>query len=305
MSSIQAFLNIDIHTGPVPFEVLEQRSFDDYGRQLIRYTGSERDEIRAYLFTPNKQPVLGSILVHHQHSGERHLGKSEVAGLVGDPYQFFCPALASRGFVCLAPDSICFEDRRSNMQGIEQALDPDEDWLQHYNEMCYRLVQGKTLMKKVIEDSSIAVSLLAGLPEAIPGKLGTLGHSYGGNTVLFHSPLDDRIAYACSSGAVCSYKRKLEDQIGIEMAEVIPGFAEKFDIIDLLKEIVPRKLLILSADQDKYTRDAGDIFLELESYVAEQKYGGCAYHLAFQGKHGLDQERFEAILDWFTEQMER
>jgi len=303
METLQSFLNIDIHTGPVPFEVLERKSFENFDRQLLTYRGSEDDEIRAYLFMPKGQEIIGSVLVHHQHSGERHLGKSEVAGILGDPFQFFCPALASQGIICLAPDSICFEDRRSNMQGTEEAADPDEDWLQHYNEMCYRLVQGKSLMKKVIEDSSIAISLLSQLPETHPDKIGILGHSYGGNTVIFHSPLDKRISYACSSGAVCSYQRKLQDKIGIEMAEVIPRFAEKYDIIDLLKGIVPRKILILSADQDKYSRDAGALYGELRKFMEEKGYQGCAFHEAFQGGHGLTQERFTTIVKWFNTQM--
>lgn len=305
MNPIQSFLNIGIHTDPVPFEVLEKESFENFDRQLITYTGSEADEIRAYLFIPQKHEIIGSVLVHHQHSGERHLGKSEVAGIIGDPFQFFCPALASQGILCLAPDSICFEDRRSNMQGTEEAADPDDDWLQHYNEMCYRLVQGKTLMKKVIEDSSIAISLMAHLPETIPSKIGILGHSYGGNTVIFHSPFDQRISYACSSGAVCSYKRKLQDNIGIEMAEVIPGFAEQYEILDLLKCVAPRKFLILSADQDKYSRDADEIYKDLVKDTQKEGHDPSFYHQAFYGKHGLNQERFDFIIEWFITQMQK
>ena len=221
---IQSFLNISIHQNPVEYQVLESQSFEAFQRQLISYRGSEDDEIRAYLFLPTKTPIVGSVLVHHQHAGKRHFGKSEVAGLVGDPFQFFCPNLAEKGIIALAPDSICFEDRRRNMTGTEPADDPDDDWAQHYNEMTYRLLEGKSLMKKVIEDSSIAVSLLANLEQNNSLNIGILGHSYGGNTVIFHSPFDDRITQSCSSGAVCSFKTKLQDEIGIEMAEVIPGF---------------------------------------------------------------------------------
>lgn len=303
MEELHAFLGFSIHTEVVDYEVLEEVQGDGFERQLISYTGSESDEIRAYLFLPRNQEIVGSILVHHQHSGERHFGKSEVAGIVGDPFQFFCPALVKEGFICLAPDSICFEDRRRNMSGTEEADDPDDDWLQHYNEMCYRLVQGKSLMKKVIDDSAIAISLLSQLPETVPGKIGILGHSYGGNTVIFHSPFDSRINFSCSSGAVCSYARKLADGIGIEMAEVIPGFAAQYDIVDLLKGIAPRKLLIMSADQDKYSRDAQDIFQELQAHAEKSGFTDAIYHKAFNGKHGLDKERFDYIVDWFVSEM--
>ena len=76
-------------------------------------------------------------MVFHQHNGAFHLGKSEVAGLVGDPFQAFGPALARRGIAVLAPDAVSFEDRRASGSGT----DPHErDWLQHYNAMAYRLI---------------------------------------------------------------------------------------------------------------------------------------------------------------------
>jgi len=115
------------------------------------------------------------------------LGKSEVCGLVGDSFQAFGPALAKQGIVVLAPDSICFEDRRSNRTGIEP---DDADVEQHYNEMCYRLLRGDTLMHKVLSDSAQAISLLRAHSLIDPERVGILGHSYGGNTVLFHGALD-------------------------------------------------------------------------------------------------------------------
>ena len=80
--------------------------------------------------------------MHHQHHGERHHGKSEVEGIAGDPFQFFCPALAKAGIISLAPDSICFEDRRTNKKGLLPDDDPDNDWLQHYNECVTGLLKG-------------------------------------------------------------------------------------------------------------------------------------------------------------------
>lgn len=42
-----------------------------------------------------------AVLINHQHNGERHLGKSEVCGLAGNPLQAFGPELARHGFVVL------------------------------------------------------------------------------------------------------------------------------------------------------------------------------------------------------------
>ncbi|MBR9918293.1 hypothetical protein GYB29_11585 [bacterium] len=300
-NEIQRFLDIEIHSNPVPFEILETEKFEEFDRQLISYMGSEKDEIRAYLFIPTKKKIIGSILVHHQHNGERHLGKSEVARIAGDEFQNFCPALAKKGFVTLAPDSICFEDRRKNMKGISEDPDPDNDVLQHYNELCYRILGGSSLMKKVIEDSSIAISLLSNHDLTKDLTIGILGHSYGGNTVIFHSPFDERIQLSCSSGAVCSYKTKFEHDTGIEMAEVIPGFTQKYDVEDLLKMINPRKLLILSAESDQYARDAKEIYREIRSDFDDPNAIVLKH---YEGGHPLDQQRFDDIIDWFRQEFE-
>ncbi len=145
---IAEFLQFQTPQPPLQFTTLERIDLEGYSRFRISYTGEEGDEIPAYLLKPEGEGPFGAVLVHHQHASQRHFGKSEVCGLVGDPLQAFGPALAKQGIVVLAPDSICFEDRRKNCMGTE----PDEaaDIAQHFNEMCYRLLRGDTLMRKVL-----------------------------------------------------------------------------------------------------------------------------------------------------------
>ena len=202
----------------------------------------------------------------------------------------------------MAPDSLCFADRRGNKSGIEPSEDPDDDILQHYNEMCYRLLKGTTLMKKVVDDSAIAISLISQLKHTKPGKIGLLGHSYGGNTAIFHSPFDERIQFTCSSGAVCSYKRKFKSGTGIEMAEVIPNFTDIYDIKDLLRLVAPRKLLIMSATKDIYSEDAGSVFHAVKTTYENLGSGSSIIHKCYEGGHGLDQSRFDFIVNWFVNQ---
>jgi hypothetical protein len=71
--------------------------FDGYTRERIEYRGLEDDVIPAFLFLPKQGKPMGGVVVFHQHNGEFHFGKSEVAGEVGDPFQAFGPALARRG----------------------------------------------------------------------------------------------------------------------------------------------------------------------------------------------------------------
>jgi len=225
--TICSFLRFEVPTQKMQFDTCETDSEGNYDRSLIRYQNDDGQEIPAFLSVPHGSGPFPAVLVLHQHNGQRHLGKSEVCGLNGDPFQAFGPALASQGFIVLAPDSICFEDRRANRSGVE--ADEDADWLQHYNEMCYRLVRGDTLMRRVLQDGALSVSLLHDHPKVDRSRVGALGHSYGGNTVLFLAALDQRIAFSCSSGAACTYANKMKFGTGIEMAEVVPGIVNHFD----------------------------------------------------------------------------
>jgi len=290
---ITRYLNFRIPAPAAQFITHESVREEGYSRLRISYIGDEGDEIPAYLLQPDGNGPFGGVLVHHQHHGQRHFGKSEVCGLVGDPLQAFGPALARQGFIVLAPDSICFEDRRKNREGRE----PDVEWdgAQHYNEMCYRLLRGDTLMRKVLSDSAQGISVLRSHPLVDPNQLGILGHSYGGNTVLFHGALDERIRFACSSGAACSYKYKVEHDIGIEMAEVIPGFAAHFDVPDLLACFTPRQLLIVSATEDVFSKDADKVV----GAVMKKHPTGQIEHKRYNGDHAMTHGRFDDIMQWF------
>src|SRR5215217_2566676 len=206
---IREFLRFRISDSPTVFVPYEEVEEEEFRRFRISYPSEEDDRIPAFLLVPHGEGPFPALLIHHQHHGQRHFGKSEVCGLVGDPLQAFGPALARRGMVVLSPDSICFEDRRRNRTGTE----PDQaDVDQHYNEMCYRLLKGDTFMRKVLSDSAQGISLLRSHTQVDQERVGMMGHSYGGNTTLFHGALDERIGFACSSGAACSYQFKMTNE---------------------------------------------------------------------------------------------
>lgn len=182
---------------PVEFRRSDVRQGDGFVRERIEYHGLEGDVIPAFLFTPSTHDARGGVVVFHQHNGEFHFGKSEVAGDVGDPFQAFGPALARQGLAVLAPDAITFEDRRGAVRGVE----PDYyDWLQHYSAMSYRLLDGDVLMRKCLDDAQRALSVLLQATGMDGRRVGVAGHSYGGYTALYHAALDVRCSFACIRG---------------------------------------------------------------------------------------------------------
>jgi dienelactone hydrolase len=295
---ISQFLEFRISDTPVSYAAHETVEEDGYQRLRISYSSQEGDQIPAFLLLPAGRGPFAAVLVHHQHNSQRHLGKSEVCGLAGDALQAIGPALARQGMVVLAPDSICFEDRRSNRTGIEA---DDADVEQHYNEMCYRLLRGDTLMQKVLSDSAQGIALLRAHALVDPIRIGLLGHSYGGNTVLFHGALDERVRFACASGAACTYQYKMTHRLGIEMAEVIPGFIKDYDIPDLVACFAPRQVVFVSATNDQASQDAEKIVSEAQEVCASFGTATNIEHQRYDGGHALTRERFDAILHWITQ----
>jgi dienelactone hydrolase len=296
---IADFLGFTLLDSPVSLAIEDVVDEDGYTRQRVSYPGREGDAIPAFLLLPPGDGPFPAVLVHHQHAGLRHLGKSEVCGLAGDPWQAFGPALARRGMVVLAPDAICFEDRRRGVRGIEPH---EDDVAQHYDEMCYRLLRGDTLMRKVLDDSAVAVSLLQQHPLVDPDRVGLAGHSMGGSTTLFHAALDGRIAFAFASGAAGSYRHLMAHQVGIEMSRAIPGFAARFDIDDLVRCMAPRPLLLVSADGDSYSMDAEAIVNEARPSYAALGAAARLAHARYHGGHPLTEERFNRIVGWLAGQ---
>jgi pimeloyl-ACP methyl ester carboxylesterase len=192
----------------------------------------------------------------------------------------------------LAPDSISFEDRRAAVRGVEPDL---YDWLQHYNSMSYRLLDGDLLMRKCLDDAQRALSVLlevAGVDERL---VGVAGHSYGGYTALYHAALDPRCRWACISGAVCSFETRRREGTGITLFETVPGLTRLLDTHDVLSAIGPRPTMVVSGTKDKYSRDADQVVAKIANdFITE---------LRVDREHALDQERFDAIIEWIVDRV--
>lgn len=260
---------------------------DGYDRALVSFDAPDGGSIQAFLFRPHGVRLGGGVVFLHQHASDWALGKSEVAGLGGDPLQAFGPALARAGVLVLAPDAVGFESRRG----------PGGDWLQYYNHAMHRLVRGELLMTTILGDVAAAVTALAELGAE---RTGLAGHSHGGNLTLFAAALDERVAFACASGAACSYREKLAAGTGLEMALVIPGFATRFDVDDLLRCIAPRPTFVVSSDGDPYSADAEDLVRRARPAWVAAGAEGALEHLRTVGPHALDAARHDAIVAWLA-----
>jgi dienelactone hydrolase len=275
---------------------------DGYLELRVRYAGIEEEEVPALLLVPDGTGPFPAVLAHHQQNSEWHLGKSEVAGLAGESLQAFGPPLARGGVVVLAPDAVGFEDRRYTGTGIDER---EDDWLQYFNEMAYRLVSGRLLATTVLGDAACGLSALLADERVDGSRLGAVGHSLGGYVTILLAALDERVSFACASGSACSYQRRMHDRSGIEFSQTIPGILDLADIDGLLGLIAPRPLLLLSATEDRFSADSPEV---LQAAIGAWEARGARAkleHVRYSGGHALTLERTEKIVGWVTEQVGR
>lgn len=227
--------------GSLDSKVIEEVDCGSYLRKTIEYSVERGERVRAFLCMPvGRRDRLPGLFCFHQHGGNRLLGKSEVVGIQGVSDQAYGKELAERGFVTLAADAICFEDRCQNKES------PDYN---HVHQLHVRLIQGKTLLGKVLSDVSAGIDLLESLPEVDPDRIGFIGHSYGGRVALFAPVFDRRIkASVCSCGST-NYR----DMPGIQFDFVVPGILEHGDIEDIARLVEPTNLFITGGDQDEWS----------------------------------------------------
>jgi dienelactone hydrolase len=240
-------------------EILEEVDCGSYTRQKVAYDVEDGDRVTAYLCIPkNLSNITSAIFCHHQHHGEFHLGKSEVVGLAGDPNQAYAAELAERGFITFAPDAIAFEERDWTGQGGAE-----------YFELATRLVQGKTLMSKVLHDVQVGLDYLEARNEVDKSKIGFIGHSYGGRMALWVPAFDNRIKASVSNCGCIDYKHSLTRDTGIQMEFCIPGLMEAYDIEDVIAGFKDCPLLILAGENDKWSRGYDELLARVKAKGVE------------------------------------
>jgi dienelactone hydrolase len=304
--AIRRFLGLTEPAATAPaLTVHDALRCDGFTREAVSYVvGGER--VAAFFFRP-ETPRRGAVVALHQHNSQWHLGKSEVAGLAGDPLQAFGPALARAGVTVLAPDAIGFETRRGQGDGRDVSLAPrlepakgstPGDWLQYYNHAMHRLARGEVLMRELLRDVAAALDVLS--TASGTSSIGVVGHSHGGIVALFAAALDERIAFAVSSGALCSYRYKFDHGVGLDMSLVIPGFAARFDVDALLECVAPRPLLVVSSEDDPLSADADTVVERARPAYGRANAEHRLEHLRTPGGHALDQRRFDAIVQYVS-----
>lgn len=248
--------------GPNPLKcsldsvILESKDCGKYIQEKIEYNVEKYERISAYILLPKEiNDKAPAIFCHHQHSSNYNVAKSEIIGLIGDPDLAYAKELANNGYIAFAPDSVAFEERNWH-------YNHEEWWGIEYFELATRLIKGETLLGKTLSDISVGIDYLLSRNEVDNNNIGFLGHSYGGRMALIVPAYDRRIKVSVSNCFCINFKSSIlkNSKTRIAMELCVPGILKFGDIEDIVKLIEPCSLLISAAEDDKWSRDAKEIY---------------------------------------------
>jgi dienelactone hydrolase len=229
---------------PLNARTLDTWQADGYRLESVSYESEPGDFVPACVLVPDgvsaEHPAPGVVCLH-QHAGQYHIGKSEPAGVAGDPMHWTGKLLAQNGYVVLCADALGFEQRRGRR--LQDAS------YERYLFMKYAL-HGKCLAWKNIVDIRRSVDYLTSRPEVKPGGVGAYGHSMGSTHSWLAGPWDDRLVALVGNCCLPTYHAILRDEIVHCYPNYIPGLLQYGDVPDILALIAPRAYLINAGTED-------------------------------------------------------
>jgi dienelactone hydrolase len=255
-------------------KILDSVKLDAGWRHKVEYLAEPADPlfdapvdmIRAYLFVPDhsNDEVLPALVAIHQDGPQSHIGKSEPAGLTGDKNQYYGLELFQRGYVVLCPDRFGHAERRRTSPNDISSIDPnrDDELLNH--RVGQLLLRGRSMIGKEVFDLMVATDVLASLGYVDKDRVGAIGHSAGGNALIYFMFADPRIRVGVSSCGLFDMLKFFSEAAPKKRlaAIALPGLAKVGDSADYLALIAPRPVLLTrglwewgkEGQQERYSR---------------------------------------------------
>lgn len=219
---------------------------DGYRIESLSYEAEPGDPIPAMLLIPDGVDSLHpapAIAIWHQHNGEYHLGKSEPAGLAGNPMHHTGAALVREGYVVLCPDTLCFEERQ-DPSGIQQGGNFERFEFLRY------VVNGKSMAWKNILDMRRAIDFLVSRPEVKADRIGCYGHSMGSTHTWLAGPFEPRLRALVGNCCLPTYSAIHEHHLLHCFPNFVPGWLQYGDTPEIAALIAPRALHLNLGETD-------------------------------------------------------
>ncbi|MBT3374331.1 MAG: hypothetical protein HN742_23085 [Lentisphaerae bacterium] len=275
---------------------------DGYRLETVTYNVEPDERVASYVLVPDEvtvdQPAPG-IAVWHQHAGQWHLGKSEPAGIEGDPMHHTGVALAQEGYVVICPDALCFEDRRRATEKLDGRGYERFEFLRY-------VVNGKCLAWKHILDMRRAIDCLVSRPDVRGNQVGCYGHSMGSTHTWLVGPWDERICCLVANCCLPTYEAIHREHMLHCFANFIPGLADFGDTPDVAALIAPRALHMNFGENDGGS-PIDDVRRGVEAiagqYAAMGVPGQFSSYIEEGSGHVLSPEMWRRTKEWFAQHL--
>jgi len=232
---------------PLKPELHRSEAAEGFTRKLVSYEVEPGDRVKAYLLVPKgvtaRRPAP-AIAVWHQHAGQYHLGKSEPAGLEGNPMHFTGAALAREGYVVLCPDALAFEERQDPSGRLKGMRYERFEFLRY-------VVNGKSMAWKNILDMRRAVDYLVSRKEVQSENIGCYGHSMGSTHTWLVGPWEPRLKALVGNCCLPTYRAIHENHLLHCFPNFVPGWFQYGDTPEIAALIAPRALHLNLGEKDR------------------------------------------------------
>ena len=211
---------------------------DGYRLIWLTYELEPNDRCPAILLMPdgvNDKSPAPAVAIWHQHAGQWDLGKTEPAGLAGNPMHHTGAALAKLGYVVLCPDALCFEERQDPQKKLRGGAFERFEFLRY-------TVAGKCMAWKNILDMRRAIDYLVSRPEVKADRIGCFGHSMGSTHTWLVGPWDSRLSALAGNCCLPTYAGIHRTKRLHWFPNFIPGIYEHGDTSDIAALTAPRAL---------------------------------------------------------------
>ena len=233
--------------GPLKAQSREIIQKEGYRIESLTYEVETGDRVPALLLVPegvDHQRPAPAVAVWHQHAGQYHLGKSEPAGLGGNPMHHTGVALAKEGYVVLCPDALCFEERQDSTGRLQGMGYERFEFLRY-------VVNGKCMAWKNILDMRRAIDFLCARPEVQSDRIGCYGHSMGSTHTWLVGPHEPRLKALVGNCCLPTYSAIHDEHLLHCFPNFVPGWLQYGDTPEIAALIAPRALHLNLGERDE------------------------------------------------------
>ncbi|MCC2592838.1 alpha/beta hydrolase [Tessaracoccus sp. OS52] len=237
--------------------------------------------IPCLLYRPANGNSRGGVVAIHQHNDEYELGKSEPAGLSGNPDAAYGRTMAEKGFTVIMPDLDCFESR----------ADPAGNHAKYELSRALNAVAlGRSLHAEYVQDVLACARYLEGL-NGVTG-VGLIGHSLGGQIAFLCLAIDPRIEMGVISCGLTTFEACRSHDVVHNPGWYIPGLEAEGGYEAIAAGIRGKQILATAAQDDVPFPAEG-------ARRVQQAFADGVLHTVWrEGPHDLTPDALAHMTDW-------